>query len=112
MLKPYFRKHDGWWYVQVRVGPARKQIKLVRGRDNEKLAPTSCSTRVLKAKEPEDVADMANLTVFDAFRLFIDWSAQGGTSPRPRRASPAISFNRSSTIRSRGSPAASCGLPP
>jgi integrase len=72
MLKPYFRKHDGWWYAQVRVGAARKQIKLVRGHDNEKRAYELFNE--LKAKEPEDVADMANLTVFDAFRLFIDWS--------------------------------------
>ncbi len=72
MLKPYFRQHDGWWYAQVRVGAARKQFKLVRGRDNEKRAYELFNE--LKAKEPEDVADMANLTVFDAFRLFIDWS--------------------------------------
>ena len=81
MLKPYFRKHDGWWYVQVRVGPACKQIKLVRGRDNEKRA-YELFNGDLKAKEPEDVADMANLTVFDAFRLFIDWSRKR-PSPRP-----------------------------
>ena len=36
--KPYFREFDGWWYVQVRVGKKRRQIKLVKGRDKEQDA--------------------------------------------------------------------------
>jgi integrase len=51
-----------------------KQIKLIRGRDNEKRAYKLFNE--MKAKAPEDVADMANLTVFDAFRLFINWSRE------------------------------------
>lgn len=36
--KPFFRAFDGWWYAQVRVGAKRKQIKLVKGKDNEQEA--------------------------------------------------------------------------
>jgi hypothetical protein len=36
--KPYFRTFDGWWYAQVRVGTKRKQIKLIKGKENEQEA--------------------------------------------------------------------------
>ena len=29
--KPFFRKHDGWWVVQLRQGAKRWQHKLVKG---------------------------------------------------------------------------------
>ena len=38
MRKPYFREFDGWWYAQVRVGTKRKQVKLVKGRDQGRRA--------------------------------------------------------------------------
>jgi integrase len=72
MLKPYFRNYDGWWYAQVRVGARRKQVKLVKGRDNEQRAYELFNE--MKAKEPEEVVEMASLRVFDAFKLFTDWS--------------------------------------
>lgn len=36
--KPYFRKFDGWWYVQLRHGRRRLQHKLVRGAECEEEA--------------------------------------------------------------------------
>lgn len=33
--KPWFREHDGWWYVTRRVDGKRVQTKLVRGKENE-----------------------------------------------------------------------------
>lgn len=33
--KPFYRAFDDWWYVQVRIGTKRKQIKLVKGADRE-----------------------------------------------------------------------------
>lgn len=33
--KPWFRKRDGWWYVQVRRGRKRDQVKLAYGAENE-----------------------------------------------------------------------------
>ena len=32
--EPFFRNHDGWWYVQL----GKEQIKLARGQDNEDAA--------------------------------------------------------------------------
>ena len=40
--KPFFRAFDGWWYAQVRVGATRKQVKLVKGKENEQ-APSSAT---------------------------------------------------------------------
>jgi len=34
-IRPWFREHDGWWYVTRRVNGARVQTKLAKGRDNE-----------------------------------------------------------------------------
>lgn len=36
--KPYFRKFDGWWYVQIRHGRRRVQHRLVRGAEREEEA--------------------------------------------------------------------------
>jgi hypothetical protein len=70
--KPYFREFDGWWYAQVRVGTKRKQVKLVKGRDQERRAYELFNE--LKAKEPDEIVEASNLTVFEAVKLFRDWS--------------------------------------
>ncbi len=36
--RPWFRRHDGWWYVTRRVNGKRVQIKLARGKKNKTLA--------------------------------------------------------------------------
>ena len=36
--KPFFRKFDGWWYVQLREGSRRFQKKLVKGKENRQEA--------------------------------------------------------------------------
>lgn len=36
--RPWFRRHDGWWYVTRRVNGKRVQIKLARGKENKTLA--------------------------------------------------------------------------
>ena len=72
MLKPYFRNFDGWWYAQVRVGTARKQVKLVKGRENERQAYELFNE--MKEKEPDEVVEMTSLRVYDAFKMFMDWS--------------------------------------
>lgn len=35
---PFFRSFDGWWYVQLRVGGTRRQIKLAKGEENREAA--------------------------------------------------------------------------
>jgi len=37
-VKPWFRKQDGWWYVTRSVNGKRRQVKLVRGADQEEAA--------------------------------------------------------------------------
>ena len=34
-VKPWFRKHDGWWYLTRCIDGKHVQTKLVRGRENE-----------------------------------------------------------------------------
>lgn len=36
--RPSFRKFDGWWYVQIRQGRRRVQVKFVRGAECEDAA--------------------------------------------------------------------------
>jgi integrase len=74
MLKPYFREFDGWWYAQVKLGDKRKQIKLVKGRDQERAAYEQFNE--LKAKEPDEIVETSGLTVFEAVKLFKDWSVK------------------------------------
>jgi integrase len=33
--KPWFRKHDNWWYCTLRVDGKQRQLKLVQGAENE-----------------------------------------------------------------------------
>lgn len=37
-IKPWFRKHDGWWYMSRPSEGGQKQVKLVRGKDQEAAA--------------------------------------------------------------------------
>jgi len=36
--EPYFRSFDGWWYIQLRTGGKRRQIKLAKGEHNRDAA--------------------------------------------------------------------------
>ena len=36
--KPFFRAFDGWWYAYSGSGTKRKQVKLVKGKSNEREA--------------------------------------------------------------------------
>ncbi len=74
MRKPYFREFDGWWYAQIQVGHKRKQIKLVKGKDQEKKAYELFNE--LKAKGLEAIVAASGLTVYSLCKLFLDWSRQ------------------------------------
>lgn len=87
MQKPYFRNFDGWWYAQVRVGTRRKQVKLVKGKGEEKRAYELFNQ--MKEKEPDEIVEASSLTVFEAFRLFRDWS---GKAQKPATAELARHF--------------------
>ncbi len=61
--KPFFRKHDGWWVVQLRQGSRRWQHKLIKG-------------TLPKGKDTEK----------DAYRLFNEIMAEGTeTLPAPNK---------------------------
>ncbi|MFO0967323.1 MAG: hypothetical protein U0793_17330 [Gemmataceae bacterium] len=61
--KPFFRKHDSWWVVQLRQGAKRWQHKLVKG-------------SLPKGKDAEK----------EAYRLFTELMAQGAdTLPAPNK---------------------------
>ena len=70
--KPYFRAFDGWWYAQVRVGAKRKQIKLIKGKENEQEAYRAFC-RVIADHEGEAPKPQAT-TVAAVCDLFLDHS--------------------------------------
>lgn len=70
--KPFFRAFDGWWYAQVRFGAKRKQIKLVRGKENEQEAYRAFC-RVVADHEGDAPAPQA-MTVAAVCDLFLDHS--------------------------------------
>jgi integrase len=70
--KPFFRAFDGWWYAQVRVGTKRKQIKLVKGKENEQDAYRAFC-RLLADHEGDAPAPKA-ITVAVLCDLFLDHS--------------------------------------
>jgi integrase len=70
--KPFYRSFDGWWYAQVRVGSQRKQIKLVKGKENEQEAYRAFC-RVIADLEGEAPKPHA-MTVAAVCDLFLDHS--------------------------------------
>jgi len=67
--QPFFRKFDGWWYVQIRQDGKRRQIKLAQGRENRKLA----LERYWALMSQEDIAlaaDHIRLNFTSFFRRF------------------------------------------
>jgi len=68
--KPYFRAFDGWWYAQVRLGTKRKQIKLVKGKENEQEAYRAFC-RVIADHEGDAPPPQA-MTVAAVCDLFLD----------------------------------------
>jgi integrase len=68
--EPFFRNHDGWWYVQL----GKDQIKLARGRDNEDAA-WRAYYRVMAARGPAcPAAPLRDPTVTAVCNLFLDFS--------------------------------------
>ncbi len=70
--KPYFRAFDGWWYAQIRVAAKRKQIKLLKGKENEQEAYRAFC-RLLADFEGEAPKPQA-MTAATVSDLFLDFS--------------------------------------
>lgn len=68
--QPFFRKFDGWWYVQI----GKQQIKLARGEDNEEAAWRAYH-RVMAEQGPAmPAAPLRDPTVTAVCNLFLDFS--------------------------------------
>jgi integrase/recombinase XerC len=75
--EPFFRRHDGWWYVQI----GKKQIKLAKGKDNEE-AVWRAYHRVMAEQGPATpAAPLRDPTVTAVCNLFLDFS-QKAHAPR------------------------------
>jgi len=73
--EPFFRRHDGWWYVQI----GKKQIKLARGPDNEDAA-WRAYYRVMAQQGPAlPAAPLRDPTVTAVCNLFLDFSEKAHT---------------------------------
>jgi integrase len=68
--EPFFRKFDGWWYVQL----GKEQIKLAKGADKEDAAWTEYY-RVMNQRGRSTPAEpIQNPTVNKVCNRFLDWS--------------------------------------
>ena len=76
--KPYFRTFDGWWYAQLRVGAKRKQIKLVKGKENEQEAYRAFCRLI--ADQEGEVPKPQAMTVAALCDLFLDYSERNNKS--------------------------------
>src|SRR5258708_5661752 len=88
---PFFREFDGWWDAQLRVGGKRKQIKFVRGRENQQAAYRAFC-RLLADTESEIpkaqslTADLTSITFS---------TTRSGTTSRNRSSSTATTSTTS-----------------
>jgi integrase len=77
--KPFFRKHDHWWVVQMRQGRRRWQHKLCRGspprgRDAEQDAYRLFAE--LMARGADGLPPPTRIRVRDILAAFLKWSGQ------------------------------------
>lgn len=70
--KPFFRAFDGWWYAQIRAGGRRRQVKLVKGKENEEQAWKAFHR--LLASDPSTLPAPTALKVAHVCDLFLTHS--------------------------------------
>lgn len=80
--KPFFRKHDNWWVVQLRQGRKRWQHKLCegsppRGKDTEQQAYTLFNE--LMASGSDNVPPPTRIRVTEVLRAFLNHSSQNNS---------------------------------
>jgi hypothetical protein len=68
--QPFFRRHDGWWYVQL----GKQQIKLARGVDNEDAAWSAYFRVMARQGLATPAAPLRDPTVAAVCNLFLDFS--------------------------------------
>jgi integrase len=68
--EPFFRRYDGWWYVQI----GKRQIKLARGQDNEDAAWRAYHRVMARQGPAVPAAPLRDPTVTAVCNLFLDFS--------------------------------------
>lgn len=71
--KPFFRRFDGWWYIQLRHGRKRFLKKLVKGKENRQQA-YELFNQIMA--EGADIPPPTRCKVSDILRAFLQFSAQ------------------------------------
>lgn len=71
--QPFYRKFDGWWYVQITVEGKRRQIKLAQGREN-KAEAFHRFHELMTQQDPAQVADPAQINLGSLCDVFLDFS--------------------------------------
>lgn len=85
-LKPFFRRHDRWWVMQMRQGPRRWQHKLCRGSPPRGL-DTQAEAYDLFAKlmaRGTELPPPTKVKVRDVLRAFLEYSAAPQRRPDVR----------------------------
>ena len=71
--RPWFREFDDGWYVQIRDCGKRRQVKLVKGRDNEAEAIRRWHDLMSRsASTPSAAPAVASQTVHAMVDLFVE----------------------------------------
>lgn len=99
--KPFFRRHDNWWVVQLRQGRKRWQHKLCegsppRGKDTEKEAYTLFNE--LMAAGSDNIPPPTKIRVADMLRAFLNHSSQNN-SKRTESSSGKSCRTRNAPVR-------------
>jgi len=68
--EPFFRKFDGWWYVQL----GKEQVKLAKGLDQEDAAWIEYHKVMAQRGRAAPVEPIQNPTVNKVCNCFLDWS--------------------------------------
>jgi hypothetical protein len=69
--EPFYRRFDGWWYVQI----GKQQIKLAKGLDNEDAAWREYFRVMAQQGPAQPAAPLRSPTVTAVCNLFLDFSA-------------------------------------
>lgn len=104
--KPFFRKFDGWWYVQLREGGRRFQKKLVKGKENRQEAyelfnqfmaekadipaPTRCRVTDILAAFLKHSAANNDVRTFEWYKSFLVNFDDLYGSLKPHQVTPQI----------------------
>lgn len=75
--EPFFRRFDGWWYVQI----GKRQIKLAQGQDNEDAAWRAYYRVMAKEGPAVPAAPFRDPTVTTVCNLFLDFSQKTNAPP-------------------------------